>query len=414
MVYYQSNPVSDKIAGSMETIIAEKITFGGNSIAKLNGKTVFVPFAVPGERLEVEITARGKDYDSARLVRVIEPSPLRVSAPCPYYGECGGCNMMHIEKNAQTAFRAQILKDAFERNGVSVPEIEIIAGEQFGYRSRFQLNDGGLSKKSSNEIIPIERCLVAEEPVNEWLSATKAQNRPRGRCHLFGSSRLCGGKRFFVAGEQKKQSADYAELKKKNRNIRETKKIYAGTSISEADAATVALLGKQIRFDVRGFFQSNLDVLEKAIAEICRDLHGSRVLDMYAGCGTFSVFLADLFEHVTLVEHNRDALVFAEMNLAGKKHESFGLSGAKWLQYGTTPRFDAVVIDPPRRGMEKDVRDFLCRSDIPLIRSVSCDPATHARDLAQLVRAGYRIRRLFLLDFYPNTSHVESLAVLEK
>ena len=396
------------------SIITDKMVFGGDCIAKINGKNVFVPYAIPGEKLDIEITDSKPDYDTGKIVKIVEPAASRVEPICPLYMKCGGCNMMHIEAEAQKQFRKEILKNCFERNGIQVPEITVISGSNLNYRARFQLNDGGLSKKSSNEIIPIERCLVAEEPVNEWLSATKAQNRPRGRCHLFGSSRLCGGKRFFVAGEQKKQSADYAELKKKNRNIRATKKIYAGTSISEADAATVALLGKQIRFDVRGFFQSNLDVLEKAIAEICRDLHGSRVLDMYAGCGTFSVFLADLFEHVTLVEHNRDALVFAEMNLAGKKHESFGLSGAKWLQYGTTPRFDAVVIDPPRSGMEKDVRDFLCRSDIPLIRSVSCDPATHARDLAQLVRAGYRIRRLFLLDFYPNTSHVESLAVLEK
>lgn len=92
----------------------------------------------------------------------------------------------------------------------------------------------------------------------------------------------------------------------------------------------VSILGKSIRFDARGFFQSNVELLEHAIKEICRNLHGKNALDIYAGCGTFSVFLSDIFETITLVEHNRDALVFAEQNLIGKKHESFGVKGAKW------------------------------------------------------------------------------------
>ena len=135
---------------------------------------------------------------------------------------------------------------------------------------------------------------------------------------------------------------------------------------------------------------------------------------MYAGCGTFSVFLSDIFEKTTLVEHNRDALVFAEQNLSGKNHESIGLSGAKWATANRNAYFDAAVIDPPRSGMEKEVLEYLCRSGIPQIRSVSCDPATQARDTAALVQSGYVLKRLYLLDFYPNTSHIESLAVLEK
>ena len=148
-------------------------------------------------------------------------------------------------------------------------------------------------------------------------------------------------------------------------------------------------------------------------------MFGKTVLDMYAGSGTFSVFLADFFERVVLVEHNRDALVFAEENLRGKQHESFGLSGEKWVQYSAQNTiaqyggFDAVVIDPPRSGMEKEVCKWLCRTHVPQIRSVSCNPSTHARDAAFLVRAGYKLTKLFLLDFYPHTAHIESLAFFE-
>ncbi|MDE7383103.1 MAG: methyltransferase, partial [Treponemataceae bacterium] len=155
-------------------------------------------------------------------------------------------------------------------------------------------------------------------------------------------------------------------------------------------------------------------LLELAITEICRDLHGKNALDIYAGCGTFSVFLSALFENIVLVEHNRDALVFAEHNLIGKKHESFGLTGAKWARLSHNEQFDAAVIDPPRSGMEKEMVDFLCNSNIPDIRCLSCDAATQARDVSRLVKAGYNIEKAFLLDFYPNTSHIESLVVLKK
>ena len=176
------------------------------------------------------------------------------------------------------------------------------------------------------------------------------------------------------------------------------------------------LCGKKITFDVQGFFQSNLEVLEKAIPLVTEGLSGSHVVDMYSGAGTFSTFLADSFTHVTLVEHNRDALVYAEQNMAGKGHESYGVSGEVWVKHhaqgcvNSHGKIDAVVIDPPRSGMEKAVCQWLCTSGIPQIRYVSCDPSTLARDSKFLIKAGYKLTKLHLLDFYPQTSHIESLA----
>ena len=189
--------------------------------------------------------------------------------------------------------------------------------------------------------------------------------------------------------------------------------------MNENNRCEVEIFGKKIAFDVQGFFQSNLEVLEKTISEITRNMGGRNVLDMYSGCGTFSVFLTDLFDKVCLVEHNRDAIVFAEQNLSGTRHESFGLSGENWIKYSAqnyitnNGEFESVVIDPPRSGMEKEVCKWLCRSKIPQIRSVSCNPSTHARDAAFLVKSGYTLSKLFLLDFYPHTAHIESLANFE-
>ena len=405
----------------METIITDKIAFGGNCLAKIDGKAVFVPFALPGEKLEVEITQEKRDYSHAKIVNILEPSPFRVKPACPLYEKCGGCNMMHIEPEFQKQLRKEILKDCMERNGIHMEadSIEVISGSNLNYRCRFQLNDGGFCERSSNRIIPVENCACAVPEINGWLSENNISSRPKGRCHIFGAENVVceegieGGK-VFVSPEEEKKSTDYSALKKKNKNIRQVKKRYSGTTISEKDTVTVRILDKKISFDVKGFFQSNISVLEKSIKAICGGLAGNSVLDMYAGCGTFSVFLAEHFSDLTLVEHNRDALVFAEKNLAGIKHQSIGLSGAKWAEFNKNAYFDAVVIDPPRSGMEKEVLNWLCNSEVPQIRSVSCDPATHSRDLAALIKSGYALKKLYLLDFYPNTSHIESLAVLEK
>lgn len=397
------------------TIITDKIVFGGKCIGKNGGKTVFVPFSVPGERLEVEIVRSRRDYDEARVVRIEEPSPYRVTPPCALYGKCGGCDMMHIAPDRQALLRAEMLRDCFARCGVSAPEIIPIRGPDFHYRCRFQLHGGGLFERAGNAPVFPESCAVAEDAVNEWLAAVPAEERPAGRCHLFGSGRAsCSWDPAFphVAAAEGAENEKAAPSGRgaERRKTRAAKKRYAGTVISPAQTVTAEILDKKISFDVRGFFQSNLFVLEKAIRALCDGLAGKDALDLYAGCGTFSVFLADLFESVTLVEHNRDALVFAEMNLAGKRHESYGIGAEKWIETAAGRRFDAAVVDPPRSGMAREVTDFLCRARVPVIRSLSCDPATHARDAARLIRAGYRLERLYLLDFYPHTSHIESLA----
>lgn len=416
-----------------EIITAEKMVAGGDCIGTLNGKKVFIPFAIPGEKLEVEITNEQRDYCNCSIVKVLESSPHRVMPFCPLFGTCGGCNMQHIDAGYQRELRKNILLDAFVHEGVDVPELEIIHGDDKGYRSRFQFHNGGLMGKRSNDIISLTNCPCATSEINHYLEEVPFEQRPEGRIHVFGSNKISNIPDEFdklVIAEnteseryEKKFTRHQQKTTASGRKLKKQKQIkarYEGTTISAATACQVELLGKKLNFDVQGFFQSNLEVLEKSIPLVTGGIEGKNVLDMYSGCGTFSVFLADHFEKVTMVEHNKSAIVFAEQNMAGKRHESFGLSGDVWTKYhaentikaGGT--FDAVVIDPPRSGMEKEVCQWLQKSEIPHIRSVSCDIATHARDAKFLTRAGYRLEKLYLLDFYPQTGHIESLAIFEK
>lgn len=398
-------------------IITDKIVFGGKTLGKIDGKNVFIPYAIPGEELEINITESKKDYDNAEIVNIIKPSEHRITPPCKYYGKCGGCNMMHIEPSFQRELRKQILIDIYKQNNIQIDnKIEIVFGPDYNYRSRFQLNDGGLSEKSSNNIVPIDNCMCAVPVINNYLLNVDYNSRPKGRIHLFGSDYVVSEEKFKITEENNVEK--YPKVKihgKKNIKLKENH-YFAGTVASPENLITVELNGKKLTFDVRGFFQSNLFVFEKVTQLICNNLFGGeKILDMYSGCGSISTFLTDKYKQVVLVEHNRDAIVYAEQNLVGKGHISYGLSGAAWVKTcaQSCGKFDACVIDPPRSGMEKEVCDYLCKSKIPQIISLSCDPATHARDCSRLLKAGYEMKKIYLLDFYPNTSHIESLAIFQ-
>ena len=403
-------------------VTIEKMVAGGDCMTKIQGKNVFVPYAIPGEKVSVDITKSFRDYDLAEIREIIEPSAHRAKPFCPLYGKCGGCNMQHIDFDYQIELRKGILRDSFVREGLKVPEIEVVSGAEKGYRSRIQLTDGGFNEKGSGSVVRIDFCPVATEEINSYLAKTPWNERPAGRTHIFGDRHVLGENHVIIADEKDKSQAQekiIGESKKKSRLKVKKNTYFKGSVQDEKNLCSVELLGKRIDFDTRGFFQSNLEVLEKSIGKIMLNTGGKNVLDMYAGCGTFSVFLSDIFEKTTLVEHNRDAIVFAEKNLLGKKHESYGQSGEKWVS-DNAPKilcdnggFDAVVIDPPRSGMEKGVRDWLCKNKTGQIRSVSCNPSTHARDAAFLVKSGYSLEKLYLLDFYPQTSHIESLAFFD-
>ena len=407
----------------METIEVrtEKTVFGGETIAKVNSKTVFIPFALPDETLSVNIVQQKNDYSKAQIIKILEPSPYRVKSECKYYGVCGGCNLMHASPDYQRELKKQMLINAFEKYKIDISDkIEIVKGPDYNYRARFQLNEGGLSQRSGNNVVQIKECLCAESPVNQFFAETPEEKRPSGRCHVFGSEKsvqkLTIEKNDDFSGKKVLNNRQVGNKSKKLKNIKENH-YFSGTILSPENTVTAVLNGKNIEFDVRGFFQSNLFVFEKVVDLMIKLLPpGENVLDMYSGCGSLSVFLAERFANVVMVEHNRDAVVFAERNMNGKQHLSYGLSGENWVKNcaSSCPAFDACVIDPPRSGAEKAVIQYLCKSKIPVILYISCNPTTQARDAKSLIEAGYSMERLFLLDFYPNTSHIESMALFIK
>ena len=399
-------------------IITHKMIFGGKSLGKFNEKSVFIPFSLPEETLRVEITRNTRGYDEAKIIEILEPSPRRVRPPCPLYQKCGGCNIMHADYNFQLELKKQIMLDTFARAGAKLPQIKVISKNPLGYRNRMEFLSGGLQERGTNNVVALDNCPVAVPEINRWLSEVPQKSRPKERAIVFGSDRANPNLTIAeISSTINPRKSDAAEKISRGKKIRACRN--SSQTISQ-NPVEISLCGKKIAFDAKGFFQSNVGMLELAIPTIMEGLSGNHALDFYSGCGTFSVFLAERFSRVTMVEHNKGAVVFAEQNMAGVPHSTFAVSGANFVKYHAESAtrqfgaFDTVFADPPRGGMEKEVCDWLCKSGVPKIAYLSCDTATQTRDVAKFAKNGYIIEEAWLLDFYPQTSHLETFLICVK
>ena len=375
-------------------IIPEKMVAGGTALGRMDGKAVFVPFALPGETCEIEITESKKDYAFARLVSVLEPSPRRVEPRCPLFGRCGGCTLQMADDEYQLKLRKSILENALERARVT-PEtgVSVVSGDPWGYRSRFQFHktpSGGIgfSEGGSSAVIEVSDCPVANETCRDAIASGSIARDAR---------KSATGNRFHVFGHQGRLWQE---------------------GIDEACAVPVA--GTTIRFNVKGFFQSNIPMLESLVGAInavpvsgTTAFSGERLLDFYSGVGTFSATTGKAFAETVLVEHNREALETARVNLEGVPGKTVlcATSDARWPSRPEARlAYDCAIVDPPRLGIDRATLDWIISSKIGDLRSVSCDPVTFARDAARLVAGGFTLREVTLFDFYPQTHHIETLA----
>lgn len=382
-------------------------------MGRRDGKAVFVPGMLPGETAEIKITRTKKDYDEAEIVRLLEPSPKRVEPPCPHAAVCGGCSLMIAENTFQRELRAGILMDALKKSKCGYEEkIQVLPSTPFEYRSRFQFHrtrggSPGLCGRASRTVVPIRDCPVAVPEIREMLAN----------------------------GELKEKTAAFPEDARIHVFAYHGKKAVESPSESE-NAFTIELCGKTLSFDIRSFFQSNIPVFEKTAAKALSGFHfkrgGARAetsfLDLYSGCGVFSVVAGDRFHTRFLVEENGLSVAYAKRNLADSSPRSgegasaekraalfFNMKDDRWIRtQEAAGEFDAAIIDPPRTGIGKRTLEWLASARIENLRYLSCDPSTFARDAAFLISKGWVLQNVFLCDFYPQTHHVETLGFFSR
>jgi 23S rRNA (uracil1939-C5)-methyltransferase len=381
--------------GDIYKLRLESIAPGGDALGRVDGKPVFVERGAPDETVLCRIAQERNTWARAELLEVIEPSPVRIGGACAFYGGCGGCNLQHIEYDAQLAVKAAVLKDSFSRiGGFSPPEPEIFPCAPWEYRNRMQFHcfrNGnspkfGLKGRRSGEIIAVCDCPIAEPGIRELL-------RTGGRAIIPPPEK----DRFTVF------SKDALFLSEGN-----------------IERGKLNLLDREISLDAGLFFQSNTAMLEKLVLELKKTAEGARrdlpMADLYCGVGTFAVFLGEMFPKTVLAEENKKSVSLARENLKGREFEFFALRDTEWEKtiLRLKPAFGFAVVDPPRAGLAQKLACALAQGGPPLLAYVSCDAAALARDSKILTGGGYKLKKLSLFDFYPQTAHIESLAVFER
>ncbi|MEO6098320.1 MAG: class I SAM-dependent RNA methyltransferase [Fibrobacteria bacterium] len=459
-------------------ITIEKLVPGGEGMARHDGKVIFVPMVLPGETVRVRLTESKQDFARGIAVEILAPSPDRALPGCSVFGRCGGCDWQHISYEAQLRFKVAIVKDALKRTGgLEFPGLAIEAGKPWRYRNRIQVHrgpsgQGGFRARTSHDVVGVSTCPVSAEafdrlfprpvPAGTGAGQPSAEgagpirrseaagpevgDRPRrdardpdrkdrtdheGRRFSAWTHTLPdGGERFLISQEPGltgpglllPPAADASdrggatnpglEEHHPSRPVPE----YLGPRVQGTEGViTAPVLGKTIRFDLRCFFQSNLEMTEKLIPYALDGLSGEEALDLYCGVGLFGAFLKDRFARVLAVEENPISLEYALGNIGDTQHFLRGrVEDLIREERGplASGRPDAVVVDPPRDGLDAAVRDYLIVKRPPKLVYVSCNPVTLARDLKILLAAGFVLDDLRLFDFYPQTAHVESVAKL--
>lgn len=436
----------------MPTIRIERMTYGADGIGHLeNGKTVFVPETCPGDLVEVEIVKDQPRFARGKVTAVIEPSPERVTPPCPYVGQCGGCSWQHIAYDTQLVWKRKSIVDALTRigkiDGDRVEELVstcVPSSKQWGYRNKIELEvnrkskqlELGFHRAGSDDITPIASCLLLPKKFSKVPKALSGALRFASGNEDLGIERV--GLRVSmrtgdleVALWTKTGSFARGPVSKILRGALPTTSItrvlLKGTQKERKVTGVECLSGKgfwqerigeeTLAFSSPSFFQVNTSGAEKLIELVMDGLSPNSedwALDLYSGAGTFTIPLAKACEEVSAVESYGSSVRDLRRNLEMCKTAADVIGGDVARELPELEEVDIVIVDPPRAGLAPEVIDALVETDARKIAYVSCDPATLARDLALFEQTSYRVESITPVDLFPQTYHVESVCILSK
>ena len=388
--------------GQRFVVTIEKIAHGGHFIARHLGAVIFVRHAIPGEEVEIEITSTGSSFNRADVVRVIQASSDRVSAPCQFAHRsgCGGCDFQHISLARQRELKGDVITEQFARIAKKELRVEVeeVAGP-LGYRTRFSAvttRDGslGFRQARSNKVVPVSDCRILQPEINyQELSNRKWKGDLQVEVSFSSSA-----ERTIATGYLREDSPARAS--------------------EGPDVATYKVKDFALEVSQRSFWQSHKEaprVLTDAVLNFAQVKSGDYLLDLYGGVGLFtSQFLELIGEsgRIDLVEGSKSATGDALRNFTNFSNVGVHTGDVEKI----LPRFskaDVIVLDPPREGAGKSVVASMVSLKPRAIVYVACDPAALARDTAYLESSGYVLSQIRAFDLFPMTQHIESVALFQ-
>jgi 23S rRNA (uracil1939-C5)-methyltransferase len=392
---------------------------GGDAVGRHEGKAIFVPYGIPGESVRVEILRDRGRFAHARLLDVLSASPQRAQPPCPYFGVCGGCHWQHLSYDSQLEYKRSIVHAQLQRiAGIRNPVVQPTLGmsDPWGYRNHVQFavtRDGnlGFMAARSHNVVPIDRCLVMHPLLQEAFDALDIELPDLRRLSLRAGINTGDQMVIFELGSDQPPELELD--------------LPISCVLLLSDGASIALvgspylheraLGRSYRISPSSFFQVNTGQAEKLISLVCDYLSpkaDSVVVDAYCGVGTFGLALAGQAKQVIGIESNPAAVTDARANSADMDNVVVIEGPAEEVLPTLSVAAPLVILDPPRTGLGKDALSAIVNLAPTRIVYVSCDPATLARDVKGLVACGYDLGEAQPVDMFPQTYHIECVAVL--
>jgi 23S rRNA (uracil1939-C5)-methyltransferase len=419
-------------------ISIESMAFKGFGVTRANGKVIFIPYSVTGDEAWVEIVEEKKNYSIGNLKKIIKPSPWRVEPKCPCFGRCGGCHWQHIDTSIQGELKKEILKEVLKRLGglKEMPSITLVPSPQpYGYRARVQLKTKGESigyyQERSHRLVAITHCPIAHPLINQMLPPirkalpfhTRMEEIEMNVSPEEGKGVLILHPLSFQQGMENIMN-DFLQAHPILKGIA-VKKKEGLTFVGEPHLYFTISLNRsgkkrylKFRTSPESFFQINLEQNQRLIQTVMEfgDVKKDEtVLDLYAGIGNFTLPLAIEAKEVLGIEENPMAVEDAQFNAEENEIKQCHFIPGRVedvLKHWESERYDLIVLDPPRSGC-KAVADQMVRLKPEKIVYISCEPTIFSRDLRLFLEKGYQLQKLTLIDLFPQTYHMEVVALLK-
>lgn len=393
----------------MYQVKIEKLDHFGRGIAKIDGKIMFIPKTLKGDIVDVEIVKDNKKYLEGKVIRFLEKVPRKNI--CPYSEFCGGCHIIDIDYKEQLKYKkdkvAELLKKGF---GTDINIDEVISDTNINYRNKIRLHVKnkklGFYEEETHDLIEIDECIISKKEINNVIKKLKELVKK----HIITDVMIRSHKGILL---------DIKGIISKDVHLDniDCDVIYLNNKLIKGEGVIYEeVLGKKFKISPKSFFQVNTKVCIKIFDKVrnyIKDKNYNKVLDLYCGTGIIGILISDLVGEVVGIEVISDAVKNANDNkkLNGVKNISFICDKVE-NRINEFKNIDLIIVDPPRSGLDKNSANSILEIMPKDIIYISCDPNTLIRDL-KILSSNYDIKEISIADMFPNTYHVECIAILE-
>ena len=401
----------------MPKVLIEKLDDFGRGITHINNKVVFIENTLPEEVVEIEIINDKKNFSEAKAIKYLKSSKDRIESKCPYFEVCGGCNLLHLSYENTLTFKQSKIKELLKKNKINYnKEIEMIKNDNpHYYRNKVSLKieNGhlGYYEESSHKLIEIKECITAKHSINGVIKNYKLLNLENAKLTI--RSNYNNEILIIIETKEKEYNIELAKLKEK---VKLVGIVYNNITIYGENFFYERINGKLFKVSYNSFFQINENITNKLFALIKNNIDkDSTVLDLYSGVGTLGIVASSKSKEVYSIEIIKNAILNGIKNatLNQVNNIKFMLGDVSKTVDKIDFNFDTLIVDPPRKGLDKKTREFILKKLPNKMIYISCEPNTLIRDLKEF-ESIYEVCDFKIMDMFSYTYHVESFCVLER